>query len=208
MGVQQYRDQVSAKKRNAILDAAVKVFARDGYERAGMDTIARQAKVSLATLYKHAESKSALFGNIVARAWDIGDTAGSDTLNKKLTGEPKKALVAIGDHYAKSLTDPKVVSLFRTIIGECIRFPELGRDLYERAKLPYLQRIERYLELQHADGNLHVVDARSATRQLLGMINDQVFWPRFLIAEFELSRAQQKQVVRQAVETLWCRVKP
>jgi TetR/AcrR family transcriptional regulator, regulator of autoinduction and epiphytic fitness len=205
MSVQEYRDRIAGKKRNDILDAAVAVFLRQGYERASMDDIARKAKVSTATLYKHAESKSALFGSILARAWDVGDTAADEAIRRSLRGSTKTALTAIGDHYAKSLTDPKVFALFRAVIGECQRFPELGQDLYNRAKLPYLLRIERYLEEQTTAGTLRVKDAKGATRQFLGMINDQVFWPGFLVTDFTVSEAQRRRVVSEAVETFWAR---
>jgi TetR/AcrR family transcriptional regulator, regulator of autoinduction and epiphytic fitness len=205
MSVQEYRDRVAAKKRNDILDAAVIIFLRDGYERASMDDIARKAKVSTATLYKHAESKSALFGSIMARAWDVGDAAADKALVTALEGSVRTAMTTLGEHYAVSLTDPKVFALFRAIIGECQRFPELGQDLYNRAKLPYLLRIERYLEEQTAMGTLRVDDAKMATRQFLGMINDQVFWPGFLVSDFKVSPAQRRLVVSEAVKTFLCR---
>lgn len=205
MSVQDYRDRVSTKKRNDILDAAVAIFLRDGYERASMDDIARKARVSTATLYKHAESKSALFGSILARAWDVGDGARDESLRRSMEGAPRSALTAIGEHYARSLTEPKVVALFRTMIGECQRFPELGQDLYNRAKLPYLLRIERYIEEQAAGGTLRVEDPKGATRQLLGMINDQVFWPGFLVKEFKVSETQRRRIVAEAVRTFLAR---
>lgn len=203
MGVQEYRDRVSAKKRNDILDAAVAVFLRDGYERASMDDIARRAKVSTATLYKHAKNKSALFGSILARAWDLDGTDRAPRRDPRRT--PREALTAIGEHYAQSLTDPKIVALFRTMIGECQRFPELGQDLYNRAKLPYLLRLERYLEEQTAAGTLRVEDPQGATRQLLGMINDQVFWPSLLVSDFTVTDAQRRRVVTEAVQTFLAR---
>jgi TetR/AcrR family transcriptional regulator, regulator of autoinduction and epiphytic fitness len=208
LSVQDYRQRVSARKRNAILDAAVEVFLRDGYERASMDEIARRASVSTATLYKHASGKSQLFGSILARAWDVGDAAADESLRARLNGSPRQALLAIGEHYARSLTNPKVVQLFRAVMAEFHRFPELGGDLYSRAKLPYLQRIERYLEECHASGRLVVHDPKGATRQLLGMINDQVFWPGFLVPSFKVSAAQARRVVAEAVETLLARVSP
>ena len=54
-----------ADKRAAILSGALTVFARDGYSRAGIDTIAAQAGVSSRTIYNHFEDKAALFQAVI-----------------------------------------------------------------------------------------------------------------------------------------------
>jgi hypothetical protein len=94
------------------------------------------------------------------------------------------------------------------MIAENQRFPELGRDLYERAKQPYLQRIERYLRERTQAGDLRVADPAGATRQLLGMINDQVFWPAMLVSDWGVPPAAAKRVVREAVKTFLARYAP
>ncbi|TGB14694.1 TetR/AcrR family transcriptional regulator, partial [Streptomyces palmae] len=48
-------------KRQAILDAAVTVFLREGYQRAGVDVIAAAAGVSKQTVYNHFGDKERLF---------------------------------------------------------------------------------------------------------------------------------------------------
>ncbi len=53
--------------RDAILDAAVRAFNEQGYARATMDSVARQAGVSKGTLYNYFESKRDLFIRILDR---------------------------------------------------------------------------------------------------------------------------------------------
>ena len=48
-------------KRRAIMRAANLVFGRDGYTRATVDAIAREAGVSKKTIYNHFDDKEALF---------------------------------------------------------------------------------------------------------------------------------------------------
>ncbi|GAB3221130.1 TetR/AcrR family transcriptional regulator [Glycomyces halotolerans] len=48
-------------KRHAIVRAANRVFGRDGYSRATVDAIAREAGVSKKTIYNHFEGKESLF---------------------------------------------------------------------------------------------------------------------------------------------------
>ena len=52
-------------KREAIINGARRVFGRDGYARAGIDTIAEEAGVSTRTIYNHFEDKAGLFKALI-----------------------------------------------------------------------------------------------------------------------------------------------
>lgn len=52
-------------KRRALIDGALRIFARDGYARASIDDIAREAGVSTRTLYNHFGSKTELFEAVI-----------------------------------------------------------------------------------------------------------------------------------------------
>ena len=58
--------KVAAKKRLAILKAAVALFSRHGFKRASIDLIAEAAKVAKPTIYAHFEDKDALFAAVCA----------------------------------------------------------------------------------------------------------------------------------------------
>ncbi|MBP2473329.1 AcrR family transcriptional regulator [Crossiella equi] len=55
----------TAEKRRAILTGARTVFGRDGYTRASIDSIAREAGVSTRTIYNHFQDKEDLFRSII-----------------------------------------------------------------------------------------------------------------------------------------------
>lgn len=57
----QSRRGPSPRKRQAMLDASLTVFAELGYVRASIETIAAQANVSTRTIYNHFDNKAALF---------------------------------------------------------------------------------------------------------------------------------------------------
>lgn len=203
-GLEAYRARVAGEKRAAILDAAVLKFLETGYDRTSLEAIAKAAGVSTGTLFKHFPTKAALFGAIMARAWESEPGAEGAVPE---AGDPRAGLTAIGRDYARLLRAPGVEALFRVVIAEAPRFPELGRELYERGKAPYLARLRTYLEAEVARGTLRIADdelARSK-REFLGMINDQIFWPRFLIIDLEVSEADVERVVRSAVTTFLAR---
>jgi AcrR family transcriptional regulator len=131
--VQQENTGSSARKRRAILNAAIQVFLRSGYLGASMDEIAALSEVSKQTVYKHFSSKEGLFVEIVTSMTD----AASHTVHNEM---PEFAgdddIVGFLQMYAlRQLTvvlTPRLMQLRRLVIGEVSRFPELATVLYER----------------------------------------------------------------------------
>lgn len=180
------------------MDAAIALFLSDGYDGVSLEGVAKAAGVSSATVYKHFPTKADLFGGIMARLWE--NEAGAEEAIPP-AGDPRAGLARIGRDYAALLQRAQTVDLFRVIIAEAPRFPELGRELYERGKKPYLDRLRVYLQREIDAGLLQIDDIPLAKRQFLGMINDVVFWPRQLIVDLEITPAESDAVVDGAVET-------
>jgi TetR/AcrR family transcriptional regulator len=60
------REAVRAFKREAILQAARKIFARDGLEAATLRAIAAEAGIAVGTVYLHYPAKEALYAEMLA----------------------------------------------------------------------------------------------------------------------------------------------
>ncbi len=193
-------------KRTAALDAAVQLFLEQGFGRTSLQQIAKAADVSTATLFKHFPTKASLFGALMGRLWEAEGDAEPPPMPP--AGDPEAGLKAIGRDYARLLRQPHTEALFRVIIAEAPRFPELGRELYERGKKPYLARLEAYLGAEAAVGSLAAPDVALAARQFLGMINDVIFWPRLLIADLRVTSTDAERVVDAAVDTMLARYRP
>lgn len=184
-------------KRDAVLDAAVAEFLALGYEGTTLAAIAARAGVSTATVFKHFHAKADIFGAVMARVF--GNDAEAHEVPKPRAGDVRLGLLAIGRDYAATLARPDTRALFRVMIAEVPRFPELGRELYEKGKRPYLDRLHAYLRAEERAGTLRIPDVPLAARQFLGMINDIVFWPHMLVVDLE--EADADAVVAAAVET-------
>ncbi|MEU8522452.1 TetR/AcrR family transcriptional regulator [Streptomyces sp. NBC_01216] len=126
-------DDRSARKHQAILDAATTVFLAKGYAGTSMDDIAKLAAVSKQTVYKHFSDKEKLFAEIVLGTTDRIDAmvdlvadipADADALEENLTRLARRFLGA--------LTQPQVIRLRRLVIANADAFPELGATWYER----------------------------------------------------------------------------
>jgi len=204
MPIEEYRKNVAEQKRQAILDAAIENFLAIGYERTTLDRVAKSAGVSTATVYKHFSTKRALFGSIMERVWETGIDP-SDSVEQGT--DSVAILTAIAHEYAQLLRQPLVEALFRVIIAEAPRFPELGEELYYRGKEPYLKRLHTYLQKESELKRFQINNIPLAARQFLGMINDVIFWPRFLVMNLEISEEEVEQVVAEAVQTFLARYK-
>ena len=112
-------------KAAAILEAARHVFLEQGYGDASMDAIARRADVSKATLYAYFAGKEKLFAAIVAvecqRLSLQMDLAGTEGLDLD------QALHQIGRSFLGLVTSTQGLGIYRIVVAEVARFPELGR---------------------------------------------------------------------------------
>ena len=64
------RPDVSDQRRNQIMEAALTVFSRLGFERASMDNIAKEAGVSKGALYLYYKSKDAIIAKLLQLLFD------------------------------------------------------------------------------------------------------------------------------------------
>lgn len=188
----------AAETRAAILEAGRSSFLSAGYGGTTLAGVAERASVSTATLHKYFPTKRALFGGVMECFW--AEEGGSEPPSPP-TGDPSTGILSIGRAYADLLSSDDIVALFRTIIAESISAPELGEELYEKGKKPYLERLEAYIQSEFEAGSLDVDDIPLAVRQYLGMINDVIFWPRLLLPGRKLTQDEVENVVRRATET-------
>ncbi len=186
-------------KRGEVLDAAVEEILEKGYAGATLASIAERAQVSTATVFKHFRTKADIFGAIMRRVWGNEEDSLPPAPD---AGAPGAGLAEIGRDYAQTITDPKIRQLFRVMIAEVPRFPELGQELYDKGKKPYLERLTAYLDAEIAAGTLEIPDVDLAVRHFLGMINDVLFWPHMLVIGIVETDADVERVVASAVDTM------
>ncbi len=123
----------SARKRQAILEAATTVFLNNGYLGTSMDEIAALARVSKQTVYKQFSDKERLFVEIVTNTVnEISDPVYEEVLNLADSGDIEADLRDLARRLLEGVMQPRLLQLRRLVIGEASRFPELGRTFYQR----------------------------------------------------------------------------
>ncbi|MFD5828268.1 TetR/AcrR family transcriptional regulator [Lentzea sp. NPDC060358] len=195
-----YHQQLARQKRAAIVDAATALFLESGYDGTSLARIADAAGVSKATLFKQFPTKAELFDAIVTDYWRAGDGAVTPP-----EGKPAEGLAALGHRYVALLTRPGMVALFRIVIAEAPRFPELGRTQFRLGKMPFFESVRDYLAAEHEAGTVVVPDPVLTASQFLGMISDFAFWPRMLLVDWAPTAQAMANAVDEAVETVLAR---
>ncbi|WP_292674538.1 TetR/AcrR family transcriptional regulator [Nocardioides sp.] len=195
-----YHQRVAQEKRAMIVTAATALFLELGYDRTSLARIAERSGVSRATLFKQFPTKAALFDAIVTESWSTADDGDPPPAGNVVDG-----LSTLGRRYAELLGRAQMTDLFRIVIAELPRFPELADAQFAQGKMPYFESVRRYLMAEHEAGTVRVDDVDLAATQFLGMISNYVFWPTLLVPGWEVSAERVAQVVDEAVRTMAAR---
>jgi AcrR family transcriptional regulator len=166
-----------ARRRAAILKAATQVFLDHGYEGARLEEVIRRSGGSLATLYAQFESKQGLFAAIIAQICDE-IVASLPALDEPTP--PAPALAAFAQTYLRLLLTPVSLALYRVVISESARFPELGQAVFDAGPATAAERLAAYLRAQTKKGALAVADPPLAARQFLEMVKGDLHFRALL----------------------------
>lgn len=186
-------------RRDVILAAASRVFIEHGFEGSSMAQVAEAAGVARRTLYNQfPEGKESLFGAVTERMWSafpVMDIATDETA----LANPTVGLTRIGHGVAAFWAPPMAVAFLRMVIAEGPRFPDLTRRFFEVGKTPAVSAVRNYIAELGRRGLLDVPNAKLASTQFLGMIDEAVLWVRIMGDPTELTKSQTNEVVDQAV---------
>jgi len=180
------REQNRIDRERRILDAALKVFAEQGYSGTTMDAVATASGLSKPTLYQYFDSKEALFQAMMLGKRDQMLTVFDHPSPLGMVAD----LHGFAWTYADTVMRPEMLSLARLIIGEVQRFPEIGRAYQASGPDQLLRGIMAYLTAQHAAGRLIFDDAELAAQDLWGLILSAPRTQALYLPDAQPTRAQ------------------
>jgi AcrR family transcriptional regulator len=109
--------QAAEVRRETVLDAAIRVFARTSYRAAGTAEIAREAGIAEPTIYRHFDSKRALYLAALERNGELVVDTFRDIAER--TTSAQAAMSAMGEWYVENvITDPDHVRLRERALAE------------------------------------------------------------------------------------------
>lgn len=168
------------RKFNQVREGAKRIFLRDGYEGASVDDISREAGVSKATLYSYFPDKRLMFQAVIEAeiesrriaVFDLEDHVPAHLAVPRLTREVSRILASETE-----------AALYRLIVAEAARFPQLARD-FEALRAEMLRTpLQAYLDGFVRRGELEIADTTLAAEQLIRLAGAQVHDGRLLGAK-------------------------
>jgi TetR/AcrR family transcriptional regulator, mexJK operon transcriptional repressor len=154
-----------ARKRTAIVEAATRLFLRQGYDVTRIDQVAADAGVSKQTVYNQFGDKESLFHVIVLGATTTADQF-VDGLPSSFDAVPdvefERELYALARRYLAIVAAPPLLAMRRLIVAEATRFPELAARYYEKAPARVMTAFAELFARLGARGLLTVPDAAEA----------------------------------------------
>ncbi len=187
----------AAHKERQILDGAAYVFARDGYEGASMSRIAGEAGVSKGTLYNYFTSKAELFSAYVRRECVRSITTMYDDFD--WSSPPAEALQQIGLRMFRMLLSEKALTIYRMVVAEAEKFPELASSFYAEGPARSVAHLAAYLRSAAAQGMLRLDDPEFAAEQFFALIQTHLCMKRRLRLIEMPSQAELEHVIGEAV---------
>jgi AcrR family transcriptional regulator len=150
-----------------ILEAALTVFAANGFAAAKLTEIARRAGVSKAALYLYYETKEDLF-RAAARslvAPDLTAVASALEASEAPFAELAPALLT---RVASLLADGRPLEIVRMVIAESRNFPDIARIWREDVVEQVLSLVSRLIERAQRRGEVVPGDPRLYAFSLMG----------------------------------------
>lgn len=166
------QSSLSERKRHAIQAAGTAIFLERGYEAASMDLIAAEAKVSKQTIYNHFNSKDELFKEIIT---DMTTALLVPLSMSKAAGStPQQLLHSFARELLELMLRPSSLAMYRLVVAESARFPELGADIYAAGAGRLIRMLADYLERETKQGRLAVEEPERAAELLIGMLTGRL----------------------------------
>lgn len=158
------------RKHEAITTAARELFLQHGYANTTMEMVAKQAGVSIMTLYRHFSSKDILFEAVIQHL--CAQHVEKNVRETLWEGSPSEVLRKLGRARLMFALNPEEVALYRVILGALEQFPEVGRMYYHLTQKA--ERLSSYLQELAQQGVLQVPDPAHSAQAFVALLQGQI----------------------------------
>ena len=185
------------RKFDQVIEGAREVFMSEGFEGASVDTIARVAGVSKATLYSYFPDKRLLFIEVVRqeclRQADeaLNDWEGSASVVQTLHDVATRIVAFYCSDFGQGV--------YRICVAESARFPEIGRLFYESGAKLARERLAQYLHMACGHGKLEIDDCDLAADQFVKLCEADLLDRLVCRVADHVSETQRQRVIDGAV---------
>jgi len=160
--------------RQAIVDAAQRLFLERGFGAVSMDELAEAAGVARRTLYNQFASKEEIFREMLSAV--SGQLEGAFPAGVETSGDVEHVLRLVARTILDLHTHPEYLGFLRMVVADSRQFPWIAQE-FAAVMDPQTERLSRYLA--HAT-SLGLLDCRNpllAAHQFMGVLNEFSLWP-------------------------------
>ncbi|WP_375305655.1 TetR/AcrR family transcriptional regulator [Bradyrhizobium sp. A11] len=145
-----------------IVDAARELFVELGFQATTLDKLARRAKISKLSIYRHFENKEALFSAAIAAGCHQSFTP--QILLEGGDGSVEDQLMAVGSLLLRTRLRPDVRSVEAMVMADKTNQKSLSRLHFEAGPAHVIAQTEVLLRQLHAKAVLNVPDPHRSAR--------------------------------------------
>ena len=160
--------------REAIADAAERLFLARGFGAVSMDELAAAAGVARRTLYNQFATKEEIFREMllrVSRQLEHAFPPGIET-----QGDVDDVLRIIARIILDLHKNPEYLGFLRMVVADSRQFPWIAKE-FAAIMDPQTERLTRYLAHVTDLGILNCRNPTLAAHQLMGILNELSLWP-------------------------------
>lgn len=162
------RSVVLAKRRK-VLEGATRMFFDLGYDAMTIDALIAEVGGSKTYISSAFGGKEKLFEAVVRNACDeILRPLISSAIDQP---DLRKGLAIFAQRFLQLSLSEKSISLHRLVIGERLRFPQLGQIFLESGPEMTFQLVATYISYQQELGHVRAGDSHEFAVEFLGLLN-------------------------------------
>src|SRR5215469_16322207 len=159
--------------REAIVEAAERLFLEHGFGSVSMDELAEAAGVARRTLYNQFASKEEIFREMLLRV--SGQLEHAFPPGIETQGAVEDVLRLIARMILELHKRPEYLGFLRMVVADTRRFPCIAEE-FAAVMDPQTERLVRYLAHLTALGILDCRNPVLAAHQFMGMLNELSLW--------------------------------
>lgn len=185
------REMLKLERRARIIAMAERHFLEKGYQATSMSTIAAELGSSKETLWNYFSSKEELFSAFLETATNVFRRDMSEILDKL---EPvKRSIEMVCFRFMMKVTDPQTLELYRLVIGECGRSPEVGKVFHVGVKTKTEAILSEFLAT-------HIKDGESKCEEAAIMLLDLCTGSLFMEALMGTRKPDEAMIAKEAAK--------
>ena len=148
-----------------IITAATALVLERGFGETSIEAVTAACGISKRTFYHRFRDKPDLFRAVIRRMVERW----AQPIETVESGTLEETLERAAQHFLAAALSPAALSLYRMLVAEAPRFPELARILNESASAG-TEHVARMLAREAAAGRVAIADPRFAAEQFTNLV--------------------------------------